>query len=135
MVDDFWGEAQWQNFYEEMKRVFPDREPVELGMDHPIFHLVFDLNRAKNDMQIPAISGAAWRYGVTWENHNGEECREVHFKAFYDDKGRMMAFIAHNTDNGDGWEREGEDEYYFSEYSEKKAYPLAINVIFYAMTH
>ena len=27
MVDDFWGEDEWQNFYENIKRVFPDREP------------------------------------------------------------------------------------------------------------
>jgi hypothetical protein len=134
-VDDFWGEAQWQNFYDQMKLVFPEREPVELEMDHPIFHGVFDLNRQKNDMQIPSIGGANWRAGETWEYHDGEACREVHFKGYFDDKGRMMAFTAHNTDNGDGWEREGEDEYYFREYSEKKAYPLAINVVFYAMTH
>ena len=30
MIDDFWGEGEWRNFYEEMKRVFPEREPVEL---------------------------------------------------------------------------------------------------------
>jgi hypothetical protein len=53
----------------------------------------------------------------------------------YDDKGRMMVFAAHNTDNGDGWEREGEYEYYFKNFSEKIAYPLGINVIFYVMTH
>ena len=37
MVDDFWGEREWENFYEEIKRVFPDREPVELDISHPIF--------------------------------------------------------------------------------------------------
>ncbi|MEA3226036.1 MAG: DUF4159 domain-containing protein, partial [Planctomycetota bacterium] len=26
MVDDFWGEDEWYNFYYEIKRVFPDRE-------------------------------------------------------------------------------------------------------------
>ena len=46
-----------------------------------------------------------------------------------------MAFATHNTDNGDGWEREGENEYYFREFSEKKSYPLSINIIFYVMTH
>ena len=76
-----------------------------------------------------------YREGITWEYHDGEACRDVHFKAYHDRKGRMMAFIAHNTDNGDGWEREGDDEFYFHEYSEKKAYPLAINVIFYALTN
>ena len=49
--------------------------------------------------------------------------------------GRMMAFICHNTDLGDGWEREGEDEWYFREFSEKKAYPLGINIVTYALTH
>src|SRR3954463_11509852 len=29
MVDDFWGQDEWRNFYENIKRVFPDREPVE----------------------------------------------------------------------------------------------------------
>jgi hypothetical protein len=47
----------------------------------------------------------------------------------------MMVMICHNTDLGDGWEREGENEYYFREFSEKAAYPLGINIVFYAMTH
>ena len=66
MVDDFWGEAEWENFYDEIKRVFPDREPVELSIDHPIFHAVFDL---KEKPQIPSINVAlAGRpYGITWE--------------------------------------------------------------------
>ena len=131
MVDDFWGEAEWFNFYREIKRVFPDREPVELSIDHPIFHMVFDL---KEKPQIPSINVAlAGRpYGITWER---EDAKEVHYKALFDDQGRMMAIICHNTDLGDGWEREGEDEWYFHEFSEKKAYPLGINIVVYAMTH
>jgi hypothetical protein len=39
------------------------------------------------------------------------------------------------VDNGDGWEREGEYPYFFQEFSEKRAYPLGINIIFYVMTH
>ena len=131
MVDDFWGESEWDNFYYEIKRVFPDREPVEIRLSHPIFHAVFDL---KERPQIPNI-GDALRgrpYGITWER---EDARQVHYKAIYDNKGRMMAFICHNTDLGDGWEREGENEWYFHEFSEKKAYPLGINIVFYAMTH
>jgi hypothetical protein len=128
MVDDFWGEAEWDNFYYEIKRVFPDREPVELPLSHPIFHAVFDL---KEKPQIPGID-VALRYGVTYER---EDAKEVHYKALYDDKGRMMAIICHNTDLGDGWEREGDNEWYFHEFSEKKAYPLGINIVFYAMTH
>ncbi len=131
MVDDFWGEDEWDNFYHEIKRVFPDREPEELPLDHPIFHCVYDL---KEKPQIPSI-GEAWRgraSGVTWERWDAQE---VHYKAIHDDKGRMMAIICHNTDLGDGWEREGEDEWYFREFSEKKSYPMGINIVFYAMTH
>ena len=131
MVDDFWGQDEWDNFYHEIKRVFPDREPVEVPLSHPIFHAVFDL---KERPQIPSI-GLAIRgrpYGITWER---EDAKQVHYKALYDNKGRMMAFICHNTDLGDGWEEEGVDEWYFHEFSEKKAYPLGINIVFYAMTH
>ena len=139
MVDDFWGEEQWENFYREIKRVFPEREPEELEMDHPIFRCVFPIKLSKNEMQVPNFgTGEHSQYngGVTWEVlPGGEQCRDVHFKAIFDDKRRMMAFIAHNTDNGDGWEREGIYKFYFREFSEKKAYPLGINVVFYAMTH
>ena len=128
MVDDFWGEDEWDNFYNEIKRVFPDREPVELQLSHQIFHAVFDL---KEKPQIPSIN-VALEYGVTYERN---DARTPHYKALYDDKGRMMAIICHNTDLGDGWEREGENEWYFHEFSEKKAYPLGINIVFYAMTH
>ncbi|MHC4117420.1 MAG: DUF4159 domain-containing protein [Planctomycetota bacterium] len=131
MVDDFWGEDEWYNFYYEIKRVFPDREPKEIDYEHPIFHCVFEL---EDRPQIPSIGHALGGrgYGVTWERH---DAREVHYKALYDDNGRIMSIICHNTDLGDGWEREGENEWYFHEFSEKKAYPLGINIVFYAMTH
>ncbi len=131
MVDDFWGEDEWYNFYREIKRVFPDREPVELPLSHPIFHAVFDL---KEKPQVPSINVAlAGRsQGITWER---PDAREPHYKGIYDDKGRMMVIICHNTDLGDGWEREGENEWYFHEFSEKKAYPMGINIVSYAMTH
>ena len=131
MVDDFWGEAEWDNFYREIKRVFPDLEPEELPITHPIFHCVFKL---KEKPQIPMVEiGIQSEYtGITWER---PDAKEVHYRGIFDDKGRMMVIICHNTDLGDGWEREGESEYYFREFSEKKAYPLGINIVFYAMTH
>ena len=46
-----------------------------------------------------------------------------------------MGIICHNTDLGDGWEREGEDPRYFREHSEPKAYPMGINIIYYTLTH
>jgi len=137
MVDDFWGDWQWENFYREIKRVFPEREPEELEMSHPIFHCVFDITLPKHQMQVPNYGTGedSQHTGITWEDHHGPGARDVHFRAIFDEKGRMMVFIAHNSDNGDGWEREGEFQYFFTEFSEKKAYPLGINVVFYAMTH
>jgi hypothetical protein len=128
MVDDFWGEREWDNLYYEIKRLFPDREPMELPLEHPIFHCVFDL---KIKPQIPGIR--SWQgSGVTYERYDAQE---VHYKGIFDDKGRMMVIICHNTDLGDGWEEEATSPEYFRQFSEKYAYPLGINIIFYAMTH
>jgi hypothetical protein len=133
MVDDFWGDPEWENFHEQIRRVFPDREPEELSLEHEIFRCVY---RLKEKPQVPSIH--AWGgpgSNVTWEWGHGGNTREVHFKGLFDDKGRMMAIICHNTDLGDGWEREGEDPGYFHEFSEKKSYPMGINIVTYAMTH
>ena len=88
-------------------------------------------------MQVPNVRDGEWSKTthITWERNHVGNTRDVHFRAIFDDKGRIMVMICHNTDNGDGWEREGEYEYYFHEFSEKKAYPLGINIVFYAMTH
>jgi hypothetical protein len=132
MVDDFWGEANWEHFYHEViKRVCPDREPVELGLDHPIFHIVYKLNEKP---QIPNVNhGVASREtGITWEVYDGQT---PHYRGVSDEHGRLMMLICHNTDLGDGWEEEGTDPYYFATFSEPKAYPLGINIVFYAMTH
>lgn len=131
MVDDFWGDAEWENFYMQIKRVFPDREPEELPLSHEIFHCVY---RLKERPQVPSIHSWAGS-GVTWEWGHVGDTRTVHYKGISDDKGRLMAIICHNTDLGDGWEREGEDPEYFHEFSEKKSYPMGINIVTYAMTH
>jgi hypothetical protein len=127
MVDDFWGEDEWYNFYGQFQRVFPDREAVELALDHEIFHCVYDL---KEKPQIPSIN-VAWS-GRTFERWDAQV---PHYRGVFDDQGRMMAIICHNTDLGDGWEREGVDPWYFHEFSEKRSYPLGINIVVYAMTH
>ncbi len=126
-VDDFWGEAEWDGFFRDISRVFPDREPVELPLEHPIFHIVYDLERKP---QVPSIQ---WLYsGKTYERFDAQT---PHYRAYFDDDGGLQMIICHNTDLGDGWEREGIDERYFHEFSEKWAYPLGINILFYAMTH
>lgn len=129
MVDDFWGEDEWWNFYREMKRVFPDREPQEVPLSHEIFQCVYPL---KEKPQVPSIH--AFYGGNRYEYRRGDTS-QANYQAFSDDEGRIMVFICHNTDLGDGWEREGENHEYFQEYAVKKSYPLGINIVTYAMTH
>ena len=52
----------------------------------------------------------------------------------FDEKGRLMVLMTHNTDISDTWEREGEDVEYFYRFS-PEGYAIAINVMFYVMTH
>ncbi len=145
-VDDFWGSVQWDNLEHEIKRALPERSFVEVDMTNQIFHCVFDLKVPKNKLQTPNMRQGIrsldpndpYNYGITWEPyHDGgpESCKDMHVRAIFDDKGRIMVIATHNCDNGDGWEREGEDDGFFHEFSEKRAYPLGINVIFYLMTH
>ncbi len=134
MVDDFWGEYEYQNFRQEILQVFPDRDPKEVPLEHEIFHCVYDL---KEKPQLPSKDVALYgrASGVTWEYRPESDTSIPSYRAIYDDAGRIMVFICHNTDLGDGWEREGEDKWYFEEFSVKKAYPLGINIVTYAMTH
>lgn len=143
MADDFWGDVQWDNFASEMKKVFPGREFKELEMDHPIFHTVFNLTMPKQQLQTPnvgtameSLDASSPYFGVTWEQRSGPSAEEMHVRALSDDKGRIMVIATHNCDNGDGWERETVgDGAFFLNFSEKRAFPLGINIIVYAMTH
>jgi hypothetical protein len=131
MVDDFWGERNWDYFYSVIKQVIPESEAEELPLEHPIFNCVFKLTEKP---QIPNVfQGTQSRHtGETWEVPDG---KVPHYRGMFDANRRMMVLICHNTDLGDGWEEEATDPYYFKEFSEKKAYPLGINIIYYVMTH
>jgi hypothetical protein len=116
-----------------MQRIFPEREPEELSLDHRIFHTVFDF---KQEPQIPSV-GAYFRTGQSfdpgWPYERKNE--NPHYYALYDDKKRMIALLCHNNHFGDGWEHEGDDPNYFHVISEGMAYPMFINILVYAMTH
>jgi hypothetical protein len=142
MVDDFWSEREWETFYQEMKRVLPGIEPVDLQADHPLFNHVFPLAEKP---QVPSEDWYVDRFataqdaldnGVTWETKRYDSYPpKPHFYAYFDKKGRMMGVACHNTDIGDGWEEEGATPWYFKHFSEPKSYPMGINILIYAMTH
>jgi hypothetical protein len=129
MVDDFWGEAEWANWEAEIGKVLdPAEYPiVDLELDHPIFHMVFDLDEKP---QVP--TPWHWARGMMSERSDADQ---ANYRGIHDKEGRLMVVICHNTDLGDGWEREGMDRGYFDEISAKKAYPMGINIVVYAMTH
>ena len=124
-VDDFHGEREWRRFYTELKKIFPDREPVDIPISHPIFRCFFKIDTL---MQIPGL-GALFN-GRTYERFDGHPayCRGV-----FDDKGRLMMMINFNTDLGDAWEHAAED-YYPRAYSDM-ALKMGINAVVYALTH
>ena len=136
LVDDFWGDFAWENWVFEISQVFPPEEYplVDIPLDHEIFHIVFNLEDVP---QVPGIRSWEW----SGDSVEGDYSRytvygsEAHCKGIFDHSGRLMAVIMHNTDLGDGWEREGEHIDYFREYSAKLAYPMGINIVVYAMTH
>ena len=133
MVDDFWGDDQWHHFYDQMKQVFPDREPVELPLSHQIFHNVFDFKKLP---QVPSV-GAFLNYNVSYDPGPSyvERGHAPHYYAIYDDKQRLMVLICFNNHFGDGWEHETEDESYFDANSEPMPYPMFMNILYYTMTH
>ncbi len=124
-IDDFHGEREWKWFYTEFKKIFPDREPEDIPISHPIFRCFFKIDKL---IQIPGLRSLF--NGRTYERIDGYPayCRGV-----YDDYGRLMMMINFNSDLGDAWEHAAED-YYPREYS-NAALQMGINAVIYTLTH
>ena len=126
IIDDFHDGGggtigpEWNNFYRIIKRVFPDREPVELTPQHPVWSIYYDIN------PVAAVS-TKWETGeVPWLGPDDDT-----YYGIFDDDGRMMVAIAYNQDLGDGWEW---PEYDVADGS-TVSFQMAINFIFWALTH
>jgi hypothetical protein len=124
MCDDFHGTREWETFTATMRRVFPDRQIVEIENSDPIFHTIYDLD---DRYQVP---GAQFLYSGRVYEYDGYVAR---WRGIYDDHGRLMVAICHNMDLGDSWE-----------WADVPAYPekfsalgirIGVNYAVYAMTH
>jgi hypothetical protein len=124
-LDDFWGEYEWRNVQEQLRRVLPEFPIEDLPLDHAVFHSYFDIDQV---VQVPGIGSWLGR-GVTYEKGG----IVPHYMGIRDDLDRLMVFISRNSDLGDAWEWIN-DPRYPKEYG-LAAYRLAINVIIYAMSH
>lgn len=126
MLDDFWGEAHFQDFLIEITKIFPDRELIQLDMNHEIFRMFYDIE------EVPQVPGRAvtWDYGNVTLN-DPRYPPSVH--AILDDTGRVMLVANFNSDMGDGWEHTFLEMYPTQMTNE--AYRLGINYLIYAYTH
>lgn len=81
-VDDNYGMDQ--SIRRELARLLPDRELVDVPIDHPIYHLVYDFPQG-----IPKV-----------HEHDGKPAQGLGL--FID--GRLAVYYTYETDLGDGWE-------------------------------
>jgi len=100
------------SFRREMKRVFPDRDFVELPHDHAVFHSFFDMPNG-----LPKI-----------HEHDG---KPPQLFALYN-KDHIMVIYSYESDLGDGWE----DEEVHNDPSELRvaALQMGVNIIYFALT-
>jgi hypothetical protein len=124
MADDFHGDAEWNEFETRIRKAFPEYAIRDIPDDDPIFHSVYDL---KDRYQVPGE--AHLRTG----HKNGPSGIGAHWRAIYDNKGRILVAISYNSDLGDAWEW-ADDAYYPEKFSDL-AIRLGVNYIVYAMTH
>lgn len=100
------------SFRREMKRVFPDRDFVELPHDHAVFHSYFDMPNG-----LPKI-----------HEHDG---KPPQLFALYNED-RIMVIYSYESDLGDGWE----DEEVHNNPPELRvaALQMGVNIIYFALT-
>ncbi len=126
IIDDFhdYGDGQvgpeWENFYDNLRQVFPDRELIELTPDHPIWHIYYDIDPVR------AVSTKRESGEVPWLDEDDDT-----YYGLFDDDGRLMVVVCYNQDIGDGWEWPERNLYEASTVS----FQMAINFILYALTH
>jgi len=123
-VDDFWGTRAWEIWASEIAKVLPPEQYpiVDLPPDHPLFHTMSDL--PDGVPQVPSINHWMSTGGGTSERF--ADSAVVHTRGIFDDKGRLMVLMTHNTDVSDSWEREGMDPNYFLTFS-VPGYGVAMN--------
>lgn len=110
-ADDNYGMDE--SFRREMKRIFPDKDLVELPFDHPIYHMQYDFNNGP-----PKI-----------HEHDNKPAQGLGI--FHE--GRLVVFYTYESDLGDGWE----DPEVHNDPPDKReqALRMGINIVLFAMTH
>lgn len=116
LFDDFRGDYEWMNLYEQMKRVFPDIEPSELLPEHPIWSIYYDVDPVAAPSLVRGFGG-----------FHGDD----RYFGYFDDKGRLMALANHNQDIGDGWEYPNNN----FDNASTVSFQMGINFVIWALSH
>jgi hypothetical protein len=124
MVDDFHGTADWENFMNGMRQVFPDRPVEDLENKDEIFHVLYDMD---DRFQVPGEQYI--RTGRTYE----KDGYVPKWRGIRDDHGRLVVAICHNMHLGDAWEWADDPEY--PEQFASMAFRVGLNYVLYDMTH
>ena len=109
-ADDNYGLDE--SFRREMKRVFPDRELVDVPLSHPIYHAVYDMPRG-----LPKI-----------HEHDGKPARG--YGIFLGD--RLAVYYTFSSDLGNGWE--DPETYHDPVALHEAALRMGVNLFVYAVT-
>ncbi len=110
-ADDDYGMDE--HFRREMKKVFPDKELLDIPFSHPVFHALYAFTAG-----LPKI-----------HEHDGGPPRGLG----YFHQGRLVVFYAFNTNISDGWA----DADVHGDPPEKReqALRMGANIIIHALTH
>ena len=120
LFDDFRGRREWDHLVVQMKRIFPDREFVEIPPEHPIWSIYYDID------PVAAPSNVSGGWGRRSYGPDADR-----YLALFDENGRIVAFANYNQDIGDGWEWPEQNLYQASTIS----FQMGINFVMYALTH
>lgn len=101
-----------ESFRREIKRVFPERELVDVPLSHPIYHIVYDFPAG-----LPKI-----------HEHDGKPARG--YGIFVGN--RLAVFYDHESDLGNGWEDAG--TYNDPPELHELALRMGVNLFVYAVT-
>lgn len=109
-IDDNYGMDKF--IRPEMKKVFPDKEFVELPFSHPIYHQKYDFPKG-----LPKI-----------HEHDGKPPKG--FGIIHE--GKVVCFYSYETDLGDGWE--DQEVHNNPEEVRLKALQMGTNILHFAFT-
>ena len=107
-IDDNYGMAPY--LQKELPKIFPDKELVEIGVDHPIFTGPFEFPEG-----LPKI-----------HEHDGKRPQALG----YFHEGRLVLLFTYEADLGDGWE--DPEVHNDPEEIRLKALQMGSNILYYA---